>query len=250
MDFYNMKDFSGLMKHFYEDTQKVSCVMHSAFIIAACWYTVWFLIKLNFYLWKGEESCSPVGLEYTKGIKGATYVCLHWSVKLSLAQSLPRHGIQAAPRGSGAAWLLCRHIFLPVHGPAPLSSWSELMTYFQLPAAGEVCPSFQVPVRAVWNKPWAMWDCISRICRFPVPVRQGRQGNNVLKSLGWSESFLWMFFKLWFWNILCFLMQIQWYLENGNTLKTFVLKSDVLKVNRMQIWSSCRGNESVNLFCC
>lgn len=34
--------------------------------------------------------------------------------------------------------------------------------------------------------------------------------------------------------------------KTGNTLETFFLKSGVLKVNRIQIWSPCRGNENVD----
>lgn len=118
-------------------------------------------------------------------------------------------GIQVAPRGSGAAWftvtLSCQHVVLLL-APHGLSLWS-ISSYLQLKKC--VCHS-----RYLWEscmkKTWTTQDCISHICRFLVPIRKGRHGNIVWKSLGWSKGFLWT----WFWNILCFWMQIPWCLEN------------------------------------
>lgn len=56
-----MEDFSGLIKHFYEDTQ--SLMYNAQCMYNYCWFTLWFLVKLYFYLLKGERVylCPLVG---------------------------------------------------------------------------------------------------------------------------------------------------------------------------------------------
>lgn len=113
---------------------------------------LWFLIKLNFFFVKGRGELQCIGHVQWPGIyKG--HKESNFSVSVldyrAVTSSGPCKdlGIPVAPRGPGAAWLVCSHIVLPARGPAPGSSWSQLIIYFQLPAAEEVCPSFEVPVR-------------------------------------------------------------------------------------------------------